>query len=674
MRCSSCVKKLEDIPLFNSNIQNSKVYFGQSLMEIEAFGSTTESDVLSVIEKLGFKAKILENKIQSFDLNKKSNRSLLSKIAVAGFCAANIMLFSVPIYAGADHVYKIVFSFLSFSLFLPIVFYSGVDFYKNAMSSIKRKSLSVDLPISLALILGFVFSSWNLFAGHYDYLYFDSTASFIFLILGSRFLLQRLQQNFIATYSSSDLNLSDKVQMQESGLVKNKEDLREGDIIVLFHNQTLPVEAVQQSDFCDWNTSLITGEGTPKILQKEMPIKSGSLLVSKKCVLKVTSTYHESDIYKIHKKLEDLKNAKVQFVQFIDKFSNYFIASVFVMAGSFFAYYSFQNVFEAFQRSLALLIVACPCALALGTPLAYMMGVYRAKQKGILIFNKDIFDRVLLVRNIFFDKTGTLTYGFLHIKNISLYKEDLVNIILNLEKLSDHPVALALRREYFSIYKDIEMSVQTIPGLGVSANIGSDFYEFKRSAKASEISSTLYKNGASVLDISFEDAIREDSASVILKMKKYFHNIFLLSGDNDVSSQKIAEQCGIKNILSMQTPQMKLSVIEAKQPALMVGDGLNDALALQAASVGITVQGSVQLCADSSDAYLLKKGVGQILVLISLAHAVRKTIFLNFSISLVYNLTAGTLALLGYINPLTAAILMPLSSVFILLNTLRGVR
>lgn len=669
--CASCIQKLEDLSNYNHNIKSAHVYLGQSVVEISA-NNTHPKEIVQYITRLGFKAEYLENKAELFEANKKSNREHLGRIGVAGFCAGNIMLSTIPLYSGVDPQYRAMFAYLGFILFLPVVFYSAQDFYKNAWRAIKLKSLNIDLPITVALLSGFLFSTWNLFNSEFDYLYYDSTASFLFLILSARYLLAKLQQNFIATYSDTDFGLN-SFYNSDSGS-KLKELLVAGDFLILQKGQTLPAKAKILSPSSEWSLSLISGESYPKDYQEGMIIESGAILISDQCEIEILERYKDSRIHNFQVKLDDIKKTKSDFVHFTDRFSHYFIFTVFMVAIGFGAFYAQKDSFQAFQRSLALLIVACPCALALGTPLAYVLGVYRAKQQGILIYKKDIFDRVLQIKNIFFDKTGTITQGQLSVQQVIPYDVELINVILNLEKVSQHPIAFALRKKYLSHYCDLGITAREIAGVGLQGEWKGNSYRFLKNIEADRMSSVLYKNNEPVLVCYFEDALRADSRKEIEKLSMLKKDIFLLTGDVSAVASETAQLCNIRNVFSDQTPEMKKELVEKYQPALMVGDGLNDALALQAAHVGVSVQSSVQMSADSSDAYLLQSGVGQISILWRISQSVRSTVYTNLGISLIYNILAGYFALTGYINPLVAAVLMPISSIAILLNTLRGVR
>lgn len=674
IRCSSCIRKLEKLPLLHSEIQSAQVYFGQSLLEVKCSSPVDGGVLISLIQKIGFRAEILQNKFQLFEANRKTNRRSLSRIAVAGFCAGNIMMFSFGIYSGAENFFRSAFAYFSFALFLPVVFYSAVEFYRGSWQALKSKILSIDLPIAVALFAGFLFSAWNLIQGEYDHIYFDSAASFIFLILSARYLLARLQQNFVATYSETDFGLLENVEMAEIGSTKKREDLQVGDLFVLKKGQTLPVDAALENGDAEWNMTLVSGESHSRLFSSGMEIHSGGILISEKCEMRVRKTYHQSTLFLLQEKLETLKASKSPYIHYTDRFSHYFILIVFSIAVIFILLNLEKDLNLTLQRALALIIVACPCALALGTPLAYLLGVYRAKEKGILIFKKDIFDRMLEIKNIFFDKTGTLTHGMLQIKKITSKEPEHLNLLLNLEAASNHPISFALRKKYSSLYTPLNLAVVETPGVGVSAQWNGKRYKFVQNSESSETTSTLFENEKILLSVVFEDALHENSEKEIQKLQKVFNGLHLLTGDNITEAKRIAMICGIQSVHAEKNPEMKKEILSKFHPALMVGDGINDALAIQSAHVGIAVQGSVQLSADSSDAYFLKSGIGQVRELLVLSKKVRWTIHSNLLLSLIYNISAGTLALMGFVSPLVAALLMPLSSVIILLNTYRGVR
>ncbi len=671
IRCHSCIGKLEKLKDMHPNIHYAHLYFGQSLLEARVDSKVSVDEVTALISKIGFTAKFLKNESEGFLLEKNENKRLLNKLAVAGFLTANIMLFTIPLYTGVEEgAYKTSFVFLSLFLFLPVLGYCSLDFYKNAFSALKTKTLSIDLPIAVALTTGFVLSCYNIFIKKYDFLYFDSTASFVFLILTSRYLLRRVQQHYVYVDNLYDQVNSAKYIRVETGVSFKAEDIQKGDQFYLRQGMVLPVDATLVNPYAEFDTSFVSGESLPRVFNSDMELGSGSIALSEGVVVKAINSFRTSQLYQLIQKVEEVKKTKGTFSQASDKASHYLIFTIFTVAILFFIYYLPINPLEGFQRSLALLIVACPCALALGTPLAYAMAVHRARGADILVKKQNIFDKLNKVKNIFFDKTGTLTYGQLEL--ITDSGAEHANIILNLEKTSSHPVAFAFRKSWGREFKDLPVSgFKENIGIGVEGAIDGVFYQLKKSGNNSnKIIVDLYADNLKIVSYAFEDQIREMTYGSIEKLQD--KRLYLLTGDTQMNALEVGSKLNIPKdrIFSDKTPSEKLKIIKNHKNSIMIGDGINDVLALQGADVGISTRGNVSLSLEQADVYFLNGGISSLPHLITIAKRLRKCLISNMTISFVYNSLAGILALLGFINPLAAAILMPISSLVLICNTL----
>ncbi|MCB0347368.1 MAG: HAD-IC family P-type ATPase, partial [Bdellovibrionales bacterium] len=426
-----------------------------------------------------------------------------------------------------------------------------------------------------------------------------------------------------------------------------------------------------------FDTSFVSGESIPQIFQKGMMITSGSVCINK-CQIISTHSFQISSLNKLYQKVEEIKKTKGKFSQISDKISHYLIGSVFLIAILHLAIYFSDDPVMAFQRALALLIVACPCALALGTPLTYAMGIQKAKAANILIKDQNVLDKALSIKNIFFDKTGTLTKGQLRLVETDVEIENKIkNIILNLEKRSNHPVAFGFRNAWAEMYHELNVvDLKEEVGIGVSGTIDGVVYQLRQNSLGDVIKIDFFADGISLCSFQFIDPLREDTEQVIKTLRAKYQNIYLISGDNPKNTETIARSVGLDlaHTFSQQSPEDKLSKITATKNAMMLGDGINDSLALRAADIGISVKGPVTMSLDAANVYFLKSGVASVIDLLSVAKKVRLCLIQNLSISLVYNVTAGALALMGFVNPLVAAILMPISSAALILNTLRVLR
>lgn len=683
LHCSSCVHLLEKLPEFCEGVREARVNFGQSTVAVSLEDDKSLGQVALAIQELGYKPSLLGPQDDLVEKYKKENRSFLMRIGVAGFCAGNTMLFVVPIYAGLAGEWAHAFHWISFVLFLPILFYSATPFYQGAWNSLKYKVVNVDLPISIAMLSGFILSTFNLVRGQ-GAIYFDSTASFLFFILGARYLLKRVQQNYLAPARSSSFFKGEKyLRHSPAGdefVPWNK--VKAGDELTLKRQQNIPADAVLLSSQATLDLSLYNGESLPKDFSSGMVLFAGTKVLDESIQVRIQSSFEESKMGQLFKQLDQDAYLKSQFVALTDRLAQKLIITVFAIAILFFAAYAFMNVEEAFHRSLALIVLACPCALAFGSPLTLGLALKKAQGSGILLKNANSLERILKVKNIFFDKTGTLTEGSLSLVHTApeFISEDLRRVILSLEAYSYHPVAFALRKAWKSDEELLKVTnAGEILGKGVHGTIGEDYYEIRHLSETthdSEIGIEVFKNHHSLCRLYFVDNLRSDSARLVHTLEERGLQTFLLSGDKASRVQTIAKACGIKKDHSFGElfPEDKKSFIEKHADTCMIGDGANDSLALQKADVGIAVKGSVDLSLQSADVYFTRGGLTPLLDFLGIAQQARKVLVRNLTISLVYNSIGGVLALLGFINPMMAAILMPISSIIIILSALWGFR
>lgn len=682
MHCSSCIHLIEKLPHYDKSITAARVDFGQSKLFLKVNENFSLSRAVQLLSAMGYKSYFLKPSDEN-DLNlQKENKALLKKIAVAGACAGNIMLFVIPVYSGLDGNWRTIFNGLSFLLFLPIVFYSGTTFYKSAWAGLKHRIINIDFPITLALLSGFILSTVNLVRGS-GHIYYDSTASFIFLILCSRYVLRRIQQKYIL---SQNLSLSQRHQnfsrLSPAGEeVVSGDDFCEGDIIKVYANQVLPIDGLVESESIYADVSVLNGEPVPRKFEKGMEILAGSKIISDAVLLRVKEIRRHSHLSKLIDQLQSGVWKKSKFVSLTDRCAQVLILSVFSIAIlTFLALYD-SDPQEAFNRSLALIVLACPCALALGSPLAVALAVKKSYEKGILIKNTDAFEKVLKLKNIFFDKTGTLTGTQLVLTSSvpESLSEKIKQIFVSLEQKSYHPIAFAIR-EAFPSTKSIPVSdLREIMGKGVCGFIDNHFYECSSDNSyfdSSVISLSLKEDGHTISTLQFENPIRPESRETIANLQKRGMNCFIVSGDlqtrvNDVA---LVSRLPLGFAHGGMSSIQKQDLIRKYKNTCMIGDGTNDALALQAADVGIAVAGSTLINLQAADVFFTRSSLSSLLELFELAQKAKKVLVRNLIFSLAYNFVGGALAIAGLINPMLAAILMPISSLIILASTLWGLK
>ncbi|MBY0515721.1 MAG: cadmium-translocating P-type ATPase [Bacteriovoracaceae bacterium] len=675
IHCLACLWLIEKLPFFMKGVLNSRLNIERSVATITISNEGKFSEVAAELNLLGYRPHALKKDQKTHDLQKREERRSLLQIGVAAAGASNIMLYAVSLYAGATANYATVFNTLTVLFALPVLSYSAFPFYENAWKSFKSKTLSIDVPISLALILGAIQGATNLFRGVNEN-YFDSLTMLVFLLLLSRYFLKKIQQKAL---SANDLHFfyqGESVQRLEGETYKEvyPKFLQLGDVIKVKANQMIPADGIVVEGFSKVNLSLLTGESKPESAQMGSSVFAGTQNISNDLLIRVTAISSDSRIGKILKSVENGWGQRAPIVMLTDRISKAFILTVFALAAIlFFMTLQDSNFHHALERALTLLIVTCPCALALATPLAFTHSLSRAAEQGVIIKNDEVIERLTNVDEIYFDKTGTLTYGKVSVSNVEIKKTSQIKIedvIYSLERNSKHPVGKALS-EYalrnhaqFLIVEDFV----EVPGLGVKGSIENKKYEINRSG--------LFENGELLAEFSFDDNVREDTARTLSSLKDQNYKIHILTGDKQDIAFQVGESTQVEkvNIHAELSPELKKSIVTGSKKSLMVGDGANDASALSHAYVSVAVLGAMDISLRAADVYLATPGISSVEKVLSLAAETMKVIKRNIFLSLVYNAISILAAFMGWISPLTAAIIMPISSVTVLLSTLVGTK
>lgn len=682
IHCSSCVHLIEKLPKYDPSIQAARVDFVHSKLLLKVSHHFSLAKVIQQLSAMGYKAHFLKPYDETNLKQQKENKILLKKMAVAGACAGNIMLFVIPVYAGLDGVLRTIFNWASLLLFLPILFFSGTIFYRNALAGLRLRVFNIDLPISIALLSGFSLSTINLVKGN-GAIYYDSTASFIFLILCSRYILKRIQQKLISSYQFEDELASERytriIGTDEEFI--SVDEIRKNDLIKLTSGQILPADGLIESEDALADISVLNGEPLPRKFEKGLTILAGSKMISQNIIVKVSAEPKDTHLATVMNQLRAGIWRKSKFITLTDHCAQFLILSVLTLAVVTFLVLLDHDPQEAFNRALALIVLACPCALALGSPLAIALAVKKAQAKGILIKNTDALEKILKLKNIFFDKTGTLTEPDLKLisSNPPIIADKIKTVLISLEQKSFHPIAFALRKIFHDTRALPVLDHQEISGRGVMGRINSHFYEFGQDRVAVEQSAltlVLKEDGQTLCTLSFENSIRPESKDTVKALKNKGMNCVILSGD----SQKRVFEIGAKCDLAIDCAKGNLSAeqknqfIQMYENTCMIGDGTNDALALQSADVGIAIKGSTPINLQAADILFTRSGLSSLIELFDVAKKAKKVLIRNLAFSLFYNIVGGSLAIMGFISPLVAAILMPVSSLIIILSTLWGLR
>lgn len=677
VHCLACLWIIEKLPLFVEGVQTSKLDLGKSIATVSILDEGSFSKVALELDAIGYKPHPLKNSQDSVAFKIKEDRTNLLRIGIAGAATGNIMIYAVSLYAGATAEYEGFFNLLTVLFAIPVLTFCAFPFYKASYYSLKNKSLSIDVPISMALIMGAVMGIYNLMIGIHEN-YFDSLTALVFLLLLSRYFLKSIQAKGLDTtdldffYQGSTIRkINDNNELEEI----HPKFIKIQDRIRVYPNEIIPADGIIQKGETYVNNSLLTGESTLIKSQSGDTVFSGTMNVSNEIDILVTKAQKETRLGKILKDLESSWGHKSSIIDIANKISKYFTVVVILLAGILYLIQS-QMVpqKEALEKALTLLIVTCPCALAIAIPLTFIRTLSKSVIKGIVIKDDKTIEEIKEAKTIFLDKTGTITYNNIKISafdiNQNYSAKEIYDVIYSLENYSKHPIGMCLK-EYAKSKKAKLQEVtdyKEIPGVGVAGEINHHFWQIKNYR--------LFKDQEAIAQFQIDDEIRPESFEAIAKLKKMGLKVCLLSGDKKDKVLAIAESLNIEaeNCYAEITPEIKADIIKNHPRSIMVGDGANDALALSMANVGIAVHGAMDISLRASDVYLTVPGILSIVDLVQISHETMRVIYRNFILSLLYNSVSVILAYTGYISPLTAAIIMPLSSLTVLISTLIGTK
>lgn len=680
IHCLACLWLIEQLPQILHEVIYAKLNMEKSVVTVSISPHGKFSSIAKELNSLGFRPHPLKKNQVSHKLKIQEERQTLMRIGIAAAGASNVMLYAISIYAGASERYAAVFNLLTIVFAIPVLSYSAYPFYVNAWLSLKNKLLSIDVPISLSLLLGSILGVMNLFRGISEN-YFDSLTTLVFLLLLSRYFLKNIQQKALMPQELNFFYQSESVLKQEQAnsdkfVEIHPQYIKTDDVLKIPSGDYIPADGNLLQGQTYINMSLLTGESSPVLVNQGEAVFAGTQNCSNEILIKILKTQADTRIGKILKSVEHGWSSRAPVVELTQKVSKYFIATIFLLAIIlFFTLYMQGNIKFAIEQTLTLLIVTCPCALALATPLAFTRALGLALDHGIIIKNETALQKITEIKNILLDKTGTITFGKVEVKKIDIVSTlpgnlNLYDCILSLEHQSRHPVAMSLT-SYAKMKNAKLLSVddyQEIPGIGVRGKIQGKTMEINQKG--------FLVDNQVVATFNFEDHLRLDSASSIQHLKDLGFHIALLTGDQNLKAQKIGREVGLseKNIYANLAPEEKSHLVKHLPYSMMVGDGANDAIAFANAHVGVAVLGSMDIALKAADIYLVTPGLSSIEKLVILSKEVMNIIYRNLYLSLAYNALSVILVFMGLIGPLLAAIIMPISSLTVLFSTFYGTR
>ena len=701
MTCSACSNGLEKYLNKQEGVISASVNLVMATALIEYEDNLSIKDLNRFVKEAGFKS-LGEKKEE-----KKNNE--LFKLIIFSILGIILMYISMGQMINlqtpkilnmmeSPRVYAITLMILS----LLFIFY-GFDIIKNGIKNIIHKMPNMDSLVGVGVIVNFVYSLWNtvqVFMGNISlvhHLYFESSAIIILFVKIGRYIDKKNKDKAVDTIK----NLVTITPKNGTILKDGKElqvtinEIQKGDTIISKPGEKIAVDGTIINGKTHTDESFITGESKPVSKKVGDTVIAGSINYDGYIEYRAEKIGRDSSISNIVKMVVEATNTKAPIARISDKISGYFVPAIFIIALISFVlnFVITKDINDSILALVSVLVVACPCALGLATPLAMVVAIGNCSRRGILVKSSETLEAINKVDTIVFDKTGTLTTGKMSIAD-GVYNEVTLKILKSLEKNSNHPLAKSIYNNEKDIFE--VQDFEEVPGLGVKGIInGKQYYagNYKYVEKmnvenklkdneavfASKGESIVYlfDEKETVLIIGLADTIKKDITDTIKKLEKLDKKIIMLTGDNEKTARAIAKQIGIENIISNVNPEQKLDKIKElnkNNNVAMVGDGINDSPSLKAATVGISVENGTDISADSADVILLNENMDNIVKIFALGKRTIRIIKENLFWALFYNvcmipLATGLLPIA--LNPMIASLAMTLSSLTVVLNSLR---
>ncbi|GGZ14737.1 ATPase [Echinicola pacifica] len=688
IHCVSCIWLLEHLSSLQSGIRSSRVNFVKKECKIKFSPSTISlKEVVQLLSKIGYEPHLKLSALSDRKTKRVTN-PLIVKIAVAGFCFGNMMFFSLPEYfneaALLGDSFSNLFSYLNFALAIPVLFFSGNDYFISAWTAIKRFQINMDVPIALGMVALFSYSFYMLLVGGLGY--FDSLGGLVFFLLIGKYYQQKTFDNlsFDRDYKSYFPLSVVRISAQGNEEVISLPKIKVGDLIVVKNAELIPADAILLEGEAWIDYSFVTGEEEPVRVKCGETIYAGGRQTGAVIQLKVEKEPSQGYLTDLWNDSSFAESTKEQKINLTNQISGWFTFAILLIASISLIYWWSYDISVAIQVFTSVLIVACPCALALSAPftLGNTLRVFGANR--FYLKNGQVIEDLAGIDAYIFDKTGTLTdpqeSEVLYVG--SELSEEELQVIKSMVRESAHPLSRRLDRK-LSIDPVALNETKETAGKGLEAHYNNQNFRLGSSSWVSarrlidhpEVGSRVYIsiNGEVRGYYTFSNNLRQGVAELVSGVKAD-GSVHILSGDHG-SERGMLEQFFGKDLEMNfnQSPKDKLEYIrqlnESGSHTLMLGDGLNDAGALYESRVGIAICETSTNFSPASDAILDSSAIDKLPAFLRMAKDSKRIIMLSFALSFLYNVVGLSLAVQGMVSPVFCAILMPLSSISVVIFT-----
>lgn len=711
--CAACTWLIEQQLLRQAGIVKVELNYSTQRVRIRWDDTRVQlSQILQLIQKTGYSAAPYDaQKVEAQAVAER--KKLLIRMAVAGLSSAQTMMFAMPtyLYDDIEPQYLTILHWGGFLMALPAILYSAQPFYRGAWRDLRHRRTGMDTPVALALLLGFAISVYAFVQGAAAGMHFESVSMFVFFLLIGRFMELTMRHKagdaaerlvkLLPAFCHKIIDL-DNETTQEAPVVS----LKVGDVIAVRAGEIVPVDGIVLRGTSELNEAMLTGESVPIVKVSGSRVTAGTLNVSSLLIIQAEQVGNQTKLAHIVKLLDRALAQKPRLAELAERYAARFTLAILALAAMTFAYWVWRtDVPQALWVTVSLLVITCPCALALATPAALAASMGRLASVGVLVARGHALETLAQVSDAVLDKTGTLTEGKFSVNQFvnfsgSLKDGKVIEIAQLLEQHSEHPIAraiLAFRQPEDDLGKSVIQIAQKLNkiGHGVSAQItlhgqtqiwaigkpdfvaeiaGNPPPELDELAARGSLIALGNQTGFQAAFL-LHDTVRADVAAMLAKLRQQNIDLHIVSGDNHVAVSQLAQELNIAHYGAGALPEDKLAYVQNLQASgkcvLMMGDGINDAPVLAAANVSVAVAGSADVARDGADVVLLNEDLSVLPTILAQAKRTHLIIHQNLWWALGYNGVVVPLAVMGWVTPWVAAIGMSASSLLVVGNALR---
>jgi Cu2+-exporting ATPase len=695
LHCAACVWLVERLDRVVPGVLAAEVRLTERSVRVrfDAAGASL-GDLARGLSQLGYPPH-LSMQTDAGRLRTREDRALLTRIGVAGACAGNVMLIAFALYSGADEQWARLFRVAALLISVPAVFWAGASFFQGALSSLRVRAPHMDLPVSLGLFAGFASGAVNTLRGQGE-IYFDSVTAIVFLLLVGRYVERRQHHAAEGAREHVSALFPKEARVIEDGTEISRpiQAVRAGACLAVQPGEAFPSDGAIETGHSSVDMSPLTGEALPVDVGPGSAVFAGTINCSAALTLRATAVGSETRLGRL---LEDLRHAssrRAPIQRLADRVAGRFVFGVVALALITFAFWAPLDPTRGLSSAIALLIVTCPCALGLATPLAMSAALGNAARMGLLIRNGETLERLAAPALLLFDKTGTLTDGKL-VRVDVLGDATQLPIAAAIAAGSKHPVARAVA-EGVTVPAGVE-PLRAHPGQGLvakcdgvevalgkldflqarGAQISTELLASARQRQSEGFSCSFLSRGAEIVAaIVLADRVRDEAQAVLAQLHGRGHRLAIVSGDHEATVKNVARRLALpfSFVRGDALPDEKAQIASRREhgPVVMIGDGVNDSAALSSAGVGIAVHGGAEASLAAADVYVTAPGLHLLPQLFAGAERTLQVVRRNLRLSLAYNVVCAVLAVSGHISPLLAAVLMPLSSLSVVVSSYRA--